>query len=106
MFNVNGMPAVLVKNNRNDFNYHLSYYPYDDQDKQTENIIVCPYNVDQSVSFGVYSEGEATGYYILKNCVDVREGDELIFNNRRYSILKVKDNYIWNKLANFTVAVK
>jgi hypothetical protein len=49
---------------------------------------------------------EATGYYILKNCVDVKEGDQLVFNNRTYSILRVKDNWIWNKIANFTVAVK
>lgn len=100
MYITNGMSAILVKNNRNESGY------YDDQDKIQENIVCCPYNVDQDVRFDIYTVPEATGYYILKNCVDVREGDQLIFNNRTYSILKVKDNWIWNKIVNFTVAVK
>lgn len=101
MFNVNGIDAVLIKNNRNDEDSI-----YDDQDKEEENVVVCPYNVDQTVKFGTYTVPEATGYYILKNCVDVREGDQLIFNEKTYSILKVQDNWLWNKIANFTVAVK
>lgn len=100
MYNVNGMSGVLIKNNRNTSSV------YDDQDKTEVNIVVCPYNVDQSVNFGMYTVPEATGYYILKNCVDVKEGDQIRFNGRLYSILKVQDNWIWNKIANFTVAVK
>ena len=100
MFNVNGMPAILVKNNRNESSV------YDDQDKQEEKIVCCPYNVDQAVKFGIYTVPEATGYFVLKNTSDVREGDQLIFNNKEYSILKVQDNWIWNKLANYSVAVK
>lgn len=100
MFNVNGIPAVLVKNNRN-----ISQY-YDDQDKQKENIVACPYNVDITDRFGMYTVPEAEGFFILKNCVDVKEGDELIMRGRTFSILKVKDNWIWNKIVNFTVAVK
>lgn len=100
MFNVNGMPAILIKNNRNKSAY------YDDQDKQRQKIVACPYNVDQTVKFGMYTVPEATGYYILKRCVDVREGDQLIFGGKTYSILKVKDNWIWNKIVNYTVAVK
>ena len=101
MFNVNGMKAILIKNNRNDEDSI-----YDDQDKEEQEIVVCHYNVDQSVKFGTYTVPEATGYYIIKNNVDVREGDQLIFNDRTYSILKVQDNWIWNKIANFIVAVK
>ena len=100
MFITNGIDAILVKNNRNESSY------YDDQDKIEEDVVVCPYNVDQDVKFGMYTVPEATGYYILKNTVDVKEGDQLIFNNRTYSILRVKDNWIWNKIVNFTVAVK
>ena len=100
MFNMNGFPATLVQNNRNESEY------YDDQDKQEVDIVVCPFNVDQTVQFGMYTVPEATGYFILKNCVDVKEGDQIIFNEQTYSILHVKDNWIWNKLANFTVAVK
>ena len=42
MFNINGLPAILVQNNRTteDKDY------YDDQNKQEVNIKVCPYNVD------------------------------------------------------------
>lgn len=94
------MPAILVKNNRN------ASSVYDDQDKQEEQIVCCPYNVDQAVKFGIYTVPEATGYFVLKNTSDVREGDQLIFNNKEYSILKVQDNWIWNKLANYSVAVK
>ena len=59
-----------------------------------------------SVRFGVYTIPEAKGYYIIKKDVDVREGDQLIFNNRTYSILDVKDNWIFNKIVNYIVAVK
>jgi hypothetical protein len=100
MFLTNGMNAVLVQNNRNESSV------YDDQDKQEVNVVVCPYNVDQTVRFGEYTVPEATGYYILKNTADVKEGDQLIFNGKTYSILKVHDNWIWNKIVNYTVAVK
>lgn len=100
MYNMNGMPAVLIQNNRNESSY------YDDQDKQTQNIVACPFNVDQTVKFGMYTVPEAEGYFILKNCVNVKEGDQLIIGGRTFSILKVKDNWLWNKIANFTVAVK
>ena len=71
-----------------------------------ENIVCCPYNVDVTDRFGMYTVPEAEGYFILKRCVDVREGDQLIIGGRTFSILKVKDNWIWNKVVNFTVAVK
>lgn len=100
MFNVNGIPAVLIKNNRNTSEY------YDDQDKTEENIVACPYNVDVTDRFGMYTVPEAEGFFILKNCVDVKEGDQLVMGDRTFSILKVKDNWIWNKIANYTVAVK
>ena len=100
MFNVNGFPAVLIKNNRNTSSV------YDDQDKIEENIVCCPYNVDQAVKFGFYTVPEAKGFYILKNTVDVKEGDQLRINEKTFSIIEVHDNWIWNKIANFTVAVK
>ena len=100
MFNVNGIPAILVQNNRNESSY------YDDQDKIEINVVCCPYNVDVTDRFGMYTVPEAEGYFILKNCVDVKEGDQLIMGGRTFSILKVKDNWLWNKIVNFTVAVK
>ena len=73
MFNVNGFKATLIQNNRNDEN---SYY--DDQDKQEVEIKVCPYNVDMTIKLGTYTTPEATGYFITKANVDVREGDQLV----------------------------
>lgn len=101
MYNVNGMVATLVQFNRND-----DENIYDDQDTKELDIVVCPYNVDQAVRFGIYTIPEATGYFIIKSEVDVREGDQLIFNNQKYTILKVQDNWIWNKIANISIAVK
>lgn len=100
MYLVNGFKATLIKNNRGTSGY------YDDQDKIEEEIVACPYNVDLDVRFGMYTVPEAKGYYILKRCVDVREGDQLVIGGKTFSILRVKDNWIWNKIANFTVAVK
>ena len=100
MFNINGMRAVLIQNNRKESKY------YDDQDKMEMNIKVCPFNTDQSVRFGIYTVPEATGYFIVKNNTPVKEGDQLVFNGRTYSILKVQDDWLWNKIANIILAVK
>lgn len=100
MYNVNGMKAVLIQNNRNESEY------YDDQDKQRVNIKVCPYNVDQAIKFGINTIPEATGYFIVKRNVDVKEGDQLSFYGKTYSVVKVADDFLWNKLANIVIAVK
>lgn len=102
MFNVNGFKATLIQNNRTTTNDDY----YDDQNKQEVQIKVCPYNVDQSIRFGEYTTPEATGYFITKAKTDVKEGDELVINGHRYSILKVQDDWIWNKVANIILAVK
>lgn len=100
MFNVNGMSATLVQNNRNTSTY------YDDQDKQTVSIKVCPYNVDVKDRFGEYTVAEASGYFIVKANTPVREGDQLIIADKTFSIIEVKDDWIWNKVANIILAVK
>lgn len=102
MFNVNGFKATLVQNNRTT----TSDDYYDDQDKKEVEIKVCPYNVDQSIRFGEYTVPEATGYFIVKAGIDVKEGDELIIGDHTYSILDIQDNWIWNKIANIILAVK
>ena len=100
MFNVNGMAATLIQNNRGTSDF------YDDQDKTEVDIKVCPYNVDQAIKLGLYTIPEATGYFIVKAGTDIKEGDQIVFNNNTYSVLKVADNWIWNKIANISVAVK
>lgn len=100
MFNVNGMSATLIQNNRGTSGI------YDDQDKTEIDIKVCPYNVDQAIRFGVYTIPEATGYFIVKPDIDIKEGDEILFQEHLYSVLKIQDNWLWNKKANISVAVK
>lgn len=100
MFNVNGVAATLIQNNRTTSGI------YDDQDKTEIDIVVCPYNIDQAIQFGVYTIPEATGYFIVKNDVDVKEGDQIILNEKIYSVLKVQDNWLWNKIANIGLQVK
>lgn len=102
MFNVNGMKAVLIQNNRTttDEDY------YDDQNKNEVDIVVCPYNADVSVKFSADTVAEAKGYFIVKANVEVKEGDQLIVGGETFSIINKKDNWIWNKLANIILAVK
>ena len=100
MFNVNGMKATLIQNNRNESSY------YDDDDKQEGQIKVCPYNVDEAVRFGIYTIPEATGYFIVKRNTPVREGDQLRIGDRTFSIIKIQDEWIWNKVANLILAVR
>ena len=100
MFNVNGVSATLIQNNRGTSGI------YDDQDKTEVTIKICPYNVDQAVQFGVYTMPEATGYFIVKAGTDVKEGDEILYLNKKYSVLKVQDNWLWNKVVNIGLMVK
>jgi hypothetical protein len=101
MYNVNGMDAKLLQYNRTEDNSI-----YDDKNYQEIDIVVCPYNVDMAERVGIYTVPEATGYFIIKNKVDVREGDQLVFMGDTFTILEVRDNWIWNKLANISIAVK
>lgn len=100
MFLTNGMNAQLIKYNRDNTGV------YDDEYTSTEDIVICPYNQDIRVAFGVYTIPEAEGYFIVKRATDVKEGDQIVFNGNTLTVLKVKDNWIWNRIENFTVAVK
>lgn len=105
MFLVNGIKCTLRQFNRTNNNS-----VYDDQNFKEVPIKCCPYNVDQAISFGIYTIPEATGYYQVPRWVDVREGDQIIFkqHNREivYTILKVQDEWIFNRIENYILAVK
>ena len=101
MFLVNGMKAQLIKYNRNG-----DTGVYDDEYTSTEDIVLCPYNQDVRVAFGVDTVPEAEGYFIVKRATDIKEGDQIVFNEETYTVIKAKDNWIWNKMVNYTVAVK
>lgn len=100
MFLVNAMNGTLTKYNRGTSGV------YDDEDKKTVPVHICPYNQDITVVFGTYTVPEAKGYYIVKADVDVKEGDQITFMGNTYTIIQVKDNWLWNHIENYTVAVK
>lgn len=101
MFIVNGMKAKLIKFNRNNDNSI-----YDDEDTQEENIKVCPYNVDDAIRFGIYTVPEATGYFQVHRKLDIRNGDQIVFRNKNYTVLKVQESWMFNRVENKMVAVK
>ena len=103
MYITNGLDATLIKYNRG---LEENTGVWDDEYTLEEDIVLCPYNQDVSVGFGTYTVPEAKGYFIVKNNVDVKEGDQVIFNGDTYTIIDVKDNWIWNKIVNYTIAVK
>ena len=100
MFITNPMGATLIKYNRGTSGV------YDDEDISTTPIRLCPYNQDVKVVFGTYSVPEAEGYYIIQSKTDIKEGDQITFGGKTYTIIKVKDNWLWNHIENYTVAVK
>ena len=93
MFLVNGHKAKLIQFNRNG-----KSLAYDDEDKQSIDIKIIPYNVDDSINFGTYSVPEATGYFMIRRNIDVKEGDQIEYNNRIYTILKVAEKWIYNRI--------
>lgn len=100
MFLTNGMKATLIKHNRKQTGV------WDDEYTESKTITLCPYNQDIRVAFGVYTIPEAEGFYIVKNTTDIQEGDQITFQGKTFTVIKVKDNWIWNKIVNYTIAVK
>ena len=106
MFLINGMKATLIKYNREESNKY-----YDDQNKEEVTIKVCPYDVEQAIKFGIYTTPESTGYYQVSRFVDVREGDQLIFLGKYsdgivHTVLRVEDNWLFNRVENYILVVK
>ena len=113
MFLVNAMNGTLIKRNRETIEYDKNGNPivtpppvYDDEVMTEVPIKLCPYSQDIRIAFGVYTIPEAEGYYIVKSKTDIKEGDQITFMGKTYSVIKVKDNWIWNRIENYTVAVK
>lgn len=112
MILVNSQKAKLIKFNRTNKDVY-----FDDVSDETTIIKVVPYDVDDSIRFGIYTVPEATGYFIVNRNVDIREGDQIQFigkflntNNeltdRKLTVLKVQDAWTFNRLENQIVAVK
>lgn len=112
MFLVKGMRAKLIQENRTD-----ESNVFDDEKSRNEVIIkVCPYDVDETIKYGIYTHPEATGYYQIPRWIDVREGDQIIllptrkkdsrYREQVHTILKVQENYLFNRVENYIIAVK
>ena len=101
MFLVNGFQAKLIQYNRNG-----KSLAYDDEDTQEVPIKIIPYNADDTVVFGTYTEPGATGSYMVRREVDIKEGDQIIFNDRTHTVVKLADKWIFNRIEYKVVFVK
>lgn len=93
MFLVRGFKAKLIQYNRNG-----KSLAYDDEDKQIKNIEVIPYNADDSIRFGTYTEPEATGSFMVRRNVDIKEGDQIVIGDKTFTIVKWADKWIYNRV--------
>lgn len=93
MFLTNGFTAKLVQYNRNG-----KSLAYDDEDIQKIDIKLIPYNVDDTVNFGTYTVPEATGSFMIRRNVDIKEGDQIEYNDKVYTVLKLAEKWIYNRI--------
>ena len=101
MYLVNGFNGKLIQRNRNGVSL-----AYDDEDIQKVNIKIIMYDMDNGLNFGTYTVPEATGSFMLRRDVDVKEGDEIEFDGKTYSILKVAEKWIFNRIEYKVAFVK
>lgn len=108
MFLVNGMRAKLKQYNRHD-----NDDVFDDTNFKEIYITCCPYNADLQIVFSEDTIRQATGYYQIPNHYDVRVGDQIKFlgyENSKYNkyqtIIDVKEEWYFNRIENFIVAVR
>lgn len=101
MYLMNPKKAQLIRKNRR------TGYVYDDEDILAPiKIDVIPYNINQSISYGIDTDPQASGYFIVRWFTDIKEGDQIIYEGRKYSVMTVKDNWIFNKVESIEVMVK
>ena len=101
MFLMNGHKAKLIQYNRNG-----SSLAYDDEDKQEIDIKVIPYNADEKVNFGTYTEPGGTGYFMIRRNVDVKEGDQIKIGNKTFTIIEWGDKWLFNRIEYKVVHVR
>lgn len=101
MFLTNGLKAKLIKYNRENVDKI-----YDDEPQKEQIIKVCPYDVSNGVAFGIYTVPNASGYFQVGRKIDVREGDQITFEGKTYTVLNVQDNWLFNRVENKILAVR
>lgn len=101
MMLANGKRAILRQFNRDDDNEM-----YDDESYKDKVIKIVPYKMDDTIKFGISSYPEATGFFQIDRRIDVLEGDQVIFQNKKYTILKLADSWLFGRIENKIVYVK
>lgn len=101
MFLTKGFKATLIQFNRNG-----TSLAYDDEDKQERTIDLIPYNADDAIKFGTYTVPEATGSFMVRRDVDVKEGDQIAIGDKKFTIIKWADKWIFNRIEYKVVFVK
>lgn len=101
MYLMNPKKAQLIRKNRS------TGFVYDDEDKLPSiEIDLIPYNINQSINYGIDTDPQASGYFIVRWFTDIKEGDQIIYEGRKYSVITVKNNWIFNKVESIEVMVK
>lgn len=101
MMLANGKRAILRQFNRDDDNEI-----YDDESYKDKDIKIVPYKMDDTIKFGISSYPEATGFFQIDRRIDVLEGDQVIFQNKKYTVLKLADSWLFGRIENKIVYVK
>ena len=101
MFLANGIKAKLKKYNRENA---TSYY--DDQTYEENLVRVIPYKVDDVIKLGFSTHPEATGFFQIDRRIDVKSGDQILFKGQIYTILKVQEVWLFNRVENKLLHVK
>lgn len=97
----NGKKAILRRLNRDDDNEI-----YDDEVFKDMPIKIVPYKIDDTIKLGISSYPEATGFFQIDRRIDVLEGDQVIFRNKKYTILKLADVWLFGRIENKIAYVK
>lgn len=101
MFLANGLKAKLRKYNRENTNNY-----YDDQDYKEQPVRIIPYKIDDVIKFGVSTHPEAAGFFQIDRRIDVVAGDQILFKNQIYTVLKVQEAWLFNRVENKLLHVK
>lgn len=101
MMLANGKRAILRQFNRDDDNEI-----YDDESYKDKDIKIVPYKMDDTIKFGISSYSEATGFFQIDRRIDVLEGDQVIFQNKKYTVLKLADSWLFGRIENKIAYVK
>lgn len=101
MMLANGKKAILRQFNRDDDNEI-----YDDESYKDKPIKIIPYKMEDTIKFGISSYPEAKGFLQIDRRIDISEGDQVIFRNKKYTVLKLTDVWLFGRIESKIAYVK